>query len=179
MRQMLDAGGEQRRGDRIAGDAPAARWPSIVKADGVSLRRQAAVGTWNLLALKGRAIVGIRPPRRSCGGNVEGVVGGERDAGMAGGDERRRVGRRLVVDRKAILAHHPQGRPGPHDVETARAAGTCAPRDRPSVAMIGVVTTVVETCLLEAVADHDAALVGLSHRDDRIGQERLRPSRSR
>src|SRR5262249_49186483 len=56
----------------------------------------------------------------ACGnlrGDVERMVGGECHAGMAGREERAGMRHRLIVDREAVPAHHPQRRPGTHHVE--------------------------------------------------------------
>src|SRR5476649_591581 len=46
----------------------------------------------------------------------QGVVGGERDAGMAAHGEGAGMGLRLVVDREPVLGHDADRAPGAHDV---------------------------------------------------------------
>src|SRR5436190_551711 len=48
-----------------------------------------------------------KPACRDLRCNIEGVIRGERHAGMARGQERARMRARLIVDWEAVLAHHP------------------------------------------------------------------------
>src|SRR3954467_8700378 len=103
--------------------------------------------------------------------DLESVVGGERHAGMAAGDEGAGMRLRLVVDRKAVLRHDADAGPAPDHVE---------PREmrKHALGAIGhhgadrmLHRTIVELVFL-AVTDHHRAFVGLADRGQRMRQER-------
>src|SRR5260221_7551486 len=92
----------------------------LPSTDRVTARKFSSGNRWN-----------IEPPRRedrefiaqAAGGQHgcknERMVGGEGDAAVTGGDEGARAFGGLLVDREAVLGHHPQGRPDAHDVDAA------------------------------------------------------------
>src|SRR3569833_1615289 len=96
-------------------------------------------------------------------GDVEGVVGSQRHAGMAAGDESAGMGRRLVIDRKTVLRHHADAGPAPDHVEPAEMREH-ALRAIGHHGVDRMVLHAVVELLLPAVADHHSALVGLADR---------------
>src|SRR5215471_6896801 len=58
----------------------------------------------------------IEPTARDHRREHQGVIGGQRDAGMAADDECAGVRFGLIVDRKAVLCHDADARPGPGHV---------------------------------------------------------------
>src|SRR5439155_26177226 len=91
--------------------------PSTVR---VTARKLSSGNRWN-----------IEPPGREDGELVgqaaggqhgrkhERMVGGQGDAAVTGGDEGAGAFGGLLVDREAVLGHHPQRRPDAHDIDAA------------------------------------------------------------
>src|SRR5713101_1556438 len=102
-----------------------------------------------------------------------GMGAGERDAAVAVGGEGAGKALGLVVDRQPVERHHPQCRPGAHDLQLAQpwegAHRTASDRHH----HVGLLAD-VEADILLAVAEHDAALQGLSKRGCRHRQNPLR-----
>src|SRR5476649_864386 len=89
---------------------------------------------------------------------TKGVVGGERNAGMAADGKGAGMRLRLVVDREAVLGHDPDRTPGAHDVDVLQQ------REHPHRARgLGGADADGEARRVDAVflgvADHDGALV--------------------
>src|SRR5262247_557198 len=118
-------------------------------------------------------LLNIEPPRREGANQIcieptardhrrkdQGVIGGQRDAGMAADDECAGVRFGLIVDRKAVLCHDADARPGPDHVEFAECW-----KHAPCTVRLDRCDREIEHGfvgrLLAAIADHDATLVGL------------------
>src|SRR5262249_7607720 len=85
----------------------------------------------------------------------------QRNAAVARRKKGTRPARRFVVDRESVLGHHPESRPGAHDVERFEQweHSDGAARDRGGDAEADAL---VEAGLFLGIAEHDRALVGLA-----------------